>query len=162
MSRRHFSAAAAAALSAALAFSLAGCGTSQITGHGLEAAVGPTFARLYVLDQQALGNRGSDKTPDGYAQCTRGVIASNVAPAPRSGSSASSYSGAGDDWSCVVNFPYPDGHIEPIVYDLSVEATGCYVATGPSSVVGPQTFKAASGRTVTNPLFEFDGCLNLH
>ena len=140
---------------------LAGCGTSTITSSSLDATVGPTFQKLYALQQQEKGTAGSDRRPDGVAQCVRGPVATNVSAASTA-SAAPSYTGAGDDWSCVVNFPYPDGHIEPIVYDLAVQATGCFVASGPSSVVGPQTFADAGGRTVTNPLFEFDSCLDLH
>jgi hypothetical protein len=148
---------------AALACStlLTGCGSSPITSTALNTTVGPVFARLYALQQQDKGPAGSDRRPDGLAQCSRGAVNPNPSAAT-SASPAPSFTGAGDDWACIVNFPYPDGHIEPIVYDVTVQATGCFVASGPASVVGPQTFAAADGRKVTNPLFEFDSCLNLH
>ena len=152
---------ALAAIAVLGAATLSGCGTSPITSSSLNTSVGPMFARLYVLQQQHKGLAGSDRRPDGLAQCLRGPVSANVSPAGPAGSSPTSFSGAGDDWACVVNFPYPDGHIDPIVYDVTVQATGCFVASGPASIVGPQTLKAVDGRTITNPLFEFDGCLDL-
>ncbi len=126
-----------------------GCGAKPITAARLDAAVGPTFARLYVLQQQDKGPLGSPRTTDGIARCAR-----STATGPQQG--------AGDDWTCTVNFPYPDGHIEPIAYDVSVQGTGCYSASGPATIVGSQTMSDASGHTVTNPLFAFDGCMNLY
>lgn len=124
--------------------SLTSCSTTAVTSARLNAAVGPAFARLYAQQQQALGNTVLTQ-PDRTARCSR----TNV---------GSPYRGAGDDWVCVLNLPYADGHVQPVNYDLKVAPTGCYTAAGPAQLVGPQTERTADGATATNPLFEFDGC----
>jgi hypothetical protein len=131
----------------AAAFLLSGCSASPVTSVRLNNAVGPAFARLYAVDQRQLGKSAGPK-PDGAATCTR-----NNKDHPSSGS--------GDDWVCVLNFPFADGHIQPITYDVSVQADGCYTADGPSQIVGQQQQVGSSGETVTNPLFEFDGCFDV-
>jgi hypothetical protein len=137
---------------AALAFAitatvgLSGCSGSGITSGRVSAAVGPAFARLYEVQQHQLGKAVVNQ-PDGVANCARGNTSS-----PRHG--------AGDDWVCILNFPFPDGHVQPINYDVQVAPSGCYTAAGPAQVVGPQQQRTPSG-TTTNPLFEFDGCFDI-
>lgn len=131
----------------AVAPALAAC-SSPIRADRLDAVVGPTFARLYAQQQSALDHVLPPRGPDGAAQCGRG-------------GSLSSGSGAGDDWACAVVFPFADGHLQPITYDLTVSATGCFTADGPSAVVGRQTLTTPAGDVVPNPLFAFDGCLDL-
>ncbi len=122
---------------------LAGCGGPAVTSTRLQAAVGVSFQRLYVLQQTELGHQVT--APDRSAACVRNGTAAT--------------SGAGS-WTCTVHFPYPDGHIEPLAFDVEVAPIGCYTATGPPVVVGPQKIDTAGGVTATNPLFAFDGCFD--
>lgn len=139
---------------AATAAVLAGC-SSPDTAARLNSALGPTFARLYAVQQQRLGHVLPARGPDGRAQCFRGggVVSPGATP------TGTGTAGAGDDWTCTVVYPYPDGHLEPITYDVALAATGCYSASGPSAVVGGQTLQTPSGKAVVNPLYAFDGCL---
>lgn len=126
-----------------LAVLLAGCGGPAVTSSRLQDAVGVSFSRLYVLQQNELGH---DVTPpDATSTCVR------------NGSAA--LTGAGS-WTCAVHFPYPDGHVEPLSFDVEVQPVGCYTAAGPPAAVGGQKIRTATGVTVTNPLFVFDGCFD--
>lgn len=122
---------------------VAGCGSPAVTSTRLQDAVGVSFSRLYALQQNELGHAVS--APDRQASCTR------------NGSGA--LTGAGG-WTCTVHFPAGDGHIEPLPFDVEVQPGGCYTAAGPAAAVGPQRMQTASGRSATNPLFAFDGCLD--
>jgi hypothetical protein len=125
---------------------LTGCSGTSVTAARVDRAVGPAFARLYALQQSQLGNVVVNR-PDGRARCARNNTANPT-------------SGAGDDWACILNFPYADGHIQPITYDLTVQPDGCYTADGPSQIVGQQQQRTSSQTEVTNPLFAFDGCFD--
>ncbi len=135
-----------AALRTVLVVSIAagavGCGQPTVTSNRLQDAVGVSFSRLFVLQQNELGH--SVAPPDHSASCSR--------------NGSGSLTGAGG-WTCIVHFPAGDGHIEPLAFDVEVQPAGCYTAAGPAAAVGPQQLQSASGPTVTNPLFAFDGCL---
>lgn len=139
---------AAAALTAAVLLGAAGCSGDGITRPKLERSLGPTFSNLYA-DQQALLGR----TPvvaasvTRFARCTRGLTSEHDR-------------GAGPDWTCVVRFPSPDGHVEPITYEVDMRPDGCYAAQGPALVVGQQQLTDPSGRRRTNPLYAFNGCFD--
>lgn len=135
--------AGALAAAAGLALSLSGCGGPAVTGGRLQNAVGVAFSRLYVLQQNELGHVVA--APETTSVCVR------------NGSTA--FSGAGS-WTCAVHFPYPDGHIQPLSFDVEVQPIGCYTAAGPPAAVGQQKIQTASGERATNPLFSFDGCFN--
>lgn len=114
-----------------------------MTSGRLQNAVGISFSRLYVLQQNELGHDVAP--PDATSICVR------------NGSAA--LTGAGS-WTCAVRFPYPDGHVEPLSFDVEVQPVGCYTAAGPPSAIGQQKIRTAAGLTVTNPLFAFDGCFD--
>ena len=149
LTARHRVGVATGAVAAGVAamVALTSCAVSGVTADRLGDAVGPAFSRLYAFQQHELG-RTVPRRPDGVATCRR-----NSSHSPRRG--------AGDDWVCIVNYPFADGHIQPITYDLHVEPNGCYTADGPTQVVGPQRQRDATGTDVTNPLFEFDGCIDV-
>jgi hypothetical protein len=128
-------------------FACSSCAATGVSARRVSSAVGPAFARLYRLQQEQLG-RDNVHPVDHVAKCTRNKAGDKTR-------------GAGDDWVCIVNYPYPDGHIEPVNYDVNIQPTGCYTAQGPSQVVGQQQQRTAAGSLVTNPLFEFDGCFEL-
>jgi len=45
-------------------------------------------------------------------------------------------------------------------YEIQVRTNGCFTATGPRLVVGPQTLNTPTGQRRVNPLYQFDGCLD--
>jgi hypothetical protein len=139
----------AAVVAVALLSTISGCGTDRITAASLQANLGPTFRNMYVLQQHWMGHDDPYTRADtSVAVCTKGGPSEpDVGP--------------GDDWLCVVHWPSPSGITEPISYDVRVQAGGCYTADGPATTIGQQTMPTADGRTVPNPLYEFDGCLNI-
>lgn len=134
---------AAASAAVALSVLLSSCSGPAVTNVRLQEAVGVSFQRLYVLQQNELGHVVA--APDRSASCVR------------NGSAA--LTGAGS-WACTVHFPYPDGHVEPLTFDVEVQPVGCYTASGPPATAGQQKIQTAVGATVTNPLFAFDGCFS--
>jgi hypothetical protein len=126
----------------------AGCGPVDVTRSRLEAQVGPTFRNMYVLQQHLLGH-------------TELVVPARTSAASCiKGSRSTPDSGPGD-WTCQVHWPAPDGQLQTLSYDVKVQPVGCYTAQGPALLVGAQYLHAVNGRTVPNPLYEFDGCLRL-
>jgi hypothetical protein len=135
-------------VAAAAVVVLAGCGPVDITRAKLQDDFGPTFRNMYVLQQKLLGHTPrSVPARVSRARCVKG---GNGTPDR----------GPGDNWTCLVDWPAADGHIEGLTYEVDVKPEGCYTAQGPATYVGQQTMRAADGRSVTNPLFEFDGCLD--
>ena len=128
----------------AAVLALSGCAAPAVTSTRLQAAVGVSFSRLYVLQQSELGHQVTP--PDTSASCVR--------------TGSTPLTGAGN-WTCTVHFPYPDGHVQPLSLDLEVQPIGCYTAAGPPAVVGAQQLRTATGAVVTNPLFAFDGCFEI-
>jgi len=147
-------------LLAGIALLATGCGTSGITGASLAANVGPTFRNMYRLQQRLLGDADQSTADNAWARCFRGGAVKPGATAVP-GSTRNSGSGAGTGWTCLVHWPAPDGHTQTLGYELSVQPNGCYTAQGPSGYVGQQDIRTPEGKTVTNPLFEFDGCLTI-
>lgn len=142
-------AAVATAVTALIAFS--GCAPTPITPQRVGAAVAPTFAKLYVLQQSVRGRTVRVDQLDAKAKCMRGG-----ANTPDRGSGA--------DWLCNITWFNPKPQIAVIAtYKLVVAANGCYRAEGdgPPDVNGQQTIVAKDGSSVTNPLWEFDGCFDL-
>jgi hypothetical protein len=137
------------AAGAVLSLAIGGCSNGTITAADLQADIGPLFRNMYVLQQQWLGHDIAYTTADtSVASCTKGGVSTpDVGP--------------GDDWVCVVHWPSPSGITEPIAYDVSVQSGGCYTASGPATTIGQQTMQTSNGRTVPNPLYAFDGCLDL-
>jgi hypothetical protein len=73
--------------------------------------------------------------------------------------------GPGSNWNCLVSWTDPDNPMPPEGYgkiELNVHSNGCYTAAGPSKLVGFLTLTDTSGRVVTNPVAEFDGCFDPH
>jgi hypothetical protein len=132
----------------AVLLGVAGCGTSGITDDRLNNAVAPTFANLYVLQQSLRGRKVTAASMHAKAVCTKG----GPSTADR---------GAGNDWVCAVTwFKTGPDITETASYQVHVQTNGCYTADGdgPADLNGQQMIVAADGATVTNPLWEFDGC----
>ena len=127
-----------------------------VTGPRLEAALGATFANLVHLQ---LGALGLPSLPAG---------ALRVRTTCRKIGAEAASSGAGD-WSCSLFWFGPDRRGKSVeartpledVFEVSVGADGCYTATaGAESHLGGPTLQAASGATVVNLVYAFDGCFD--
>lgn len=143
--------AAVALAVAALVVTLSGCGASPITPKRVADAVAPTFANLYVLQQSVRGRQVTAKQLNAKATCARG-------------GPTTPDRGPGSDWSCNVTWFNTATSIAVIAtYTVRVQANGCYTADGdgPVDVNGQQTIVSRDGVSVTNPLYEFDGCFDL-
>ncbi|MEV5571313.1 hypothetical protein AB0L06_14780 [Spirillospora sp. NPDC052269] len=131
---------------------LAGCDTTAVNRDRVNAAVAPTFANLYVLQQQLRGRKVAAAAVKARADCARGT-----------GPNAST-KGAGDDWTCTLSWFNAGPAVTATAnYQLHVQPNGCYTADGdgPSDLNGTPTLTAADGATVTNPLWRFDGCFDV-
>lgn len=118
----------------------------------MQAAIGQTFANLYVLQQVEQGNpRPVASRLDSRATCQKG-------------SPATSQNGAGDDWLCQITF-LVDGPATPVIarYNVNVQTDGCYAADGdgPASVNGSRTITGPRAEQLTNPLWLIDGCFDI-
>lgn len=123
---------------------VAGCATPAT-----QQAMGPSFAEVfagrYAAQQQALGRAD--------------VRAEALQPKAMCGRTGTSPDGPGEDWSCTVT--YADGLTSGTqVFDVQVKPDGCWKAEGPPTVQAPVVVDAVTGAQATNPLAEFDGCLD--
>jgi len=134
----------------ALVVALAGCGSSPVTRPRLERTLPESFTNQYVRQAAILGHKGvTVGSLHARAQCDKG--GPEVADV-----------GPGADWICFMswqdpNVPNPDGSAK---FELNAKSNGCYVATGPTKLVGLRTITDASGSFVDNPVFEFDTCFD--
>ena len=141
---------AAAIVAAAALAGVSGCGSSGISKPRLDHAVAPTFANLYVIQQSLRGRKVSAASLNSKADCSRG-------------DAQTADSGAGNDWTCTVTWFNTGPNIAVTAqYQVHVQTNGCYTADGdgPADLNGQQLITAADGTTVTNPLWEFDGCFD--
>jgi hypothetical protein len=127
---------------------LAGCSDTAITDTRLAASVAPTFAHLWVLQQQEQGHpHPAAAAVDARAACHRSDPA---APAR----------GAAPDWVCSVTWRVDGpGARATALYTVGVKTDGCYTADGdgPASLNGSAVLATARG-TAPNPLYRFDSC----
>lgn len=130
----------------ALLPALAGCGASDITRARLQDDLGPTYRNMYVLQHRLLGQPADAPAQLATADCVKG-------------GPDTPDTGPGDDWTCQVYWP-ASGTLRTLSYEVQVKATGCYTAQGPAYDVGQQNLRTPDGRTVPNPLYAFDGCLD--
>lgn len=129
---------------AALAALVSGCSTA-LTPQALSPAVSRTFSGLYVGQQQLLG-RTDVSAADLHAlgSCRRSSTAAE---------------GPGEDWLCTVQ--YVDAVTSSAqTFEVQLKADGCWKADGPPATQPAVLVDPGSGRQVTNPLSEFDGCLD--
>ena len=124
---------------------------TEITRARLERSLPVTFANIYLQQARLLGH--DDVTAASMhptAMCDRG------------GASVVD-SGPGGDWNCLMGWSDPAVAMPPEGYgkfELNVHSNGCYTASGPSKLTGFLTLTDKRGRTVPNPAYEFDGCLD--
>ncbi|HEY6796501.1 MAG TPA: hypothetical protein VI248_17635 [Kineosporiaceae bacterium] len=134
---------------AAAAAVLAACGSADVTRPRLEASLAQVFPNYYVQQQALLGHPGlAPAAVQARPTCHRG-----------SGPTASD-TGAGSDWICVVDYLDGAGKAQEGKFELKVNPNACYTAGAPTKLVGAATIQTPTGRWVTNPVFEFDGCFD--
>jgi ABC-2 type transport system permease protein len=126
-------------------------GPAAVTPKRLEADIRPAFNRLTLWQQRLLGR-----------PIVKGTKINDTAVCARRGASQQ---GAGSDWICTLEVLTPEvgtttPNFEPVDYDISVKNNGCWSAEGPPSFVGNQTFNTPAGKSVVNPLFQFEGCFD--
>jgi hypothetical protein len=132
------------------AVAVATSGGSIITAPRLARSVTTAFVNVYTQQARILGHKGV--TPASLrpqAMCDRGY------GVPQSG--------PGTTWNCLVSWQDPNMPMPSTGYgkiEVTVHTNGCYTASPSSSLVGYQTITAADGTTVTNPAYEFDGCID--
>ena len=134
----------------AAAFAVNG-GSSSITRARLERSLPVTFANLYVQKAALEGRTGlTPASLHAQAMCDKGgAVSPDVGP--------------GSDWNCLMSWTDPEVPMPTEGYgkfELQVHSNGCYTAGGPSKLVGFLTMTDKRGRTVNNPVGEFDGCFD--
>jgi hypothetical protein len=123
---------------------------SAITRPRLERSVAASFGNVYTQEAALLGHRGVDPASlHAQAMCDKGP---GVAQ-----------SGPGTNWNCLMSWSDPSNPMPKTGYgkfEVTVHSNGCYTVGSPSTLIGYQTITSARGRTVSNPAYEFDGCLD--
>lgn len=135
---------AVAAVAAAVA--LVAAGHPEVTKPRLERSLNSTFTNLYVQQAQILGHPG--------------VTAASIAASTtcdRGGPKVPDV-GAGPDWICHVLWTDNTGAKQDGKFELAAKASYCYVASGPSKIIGLVKISDTRGHDVLNPVFEFDAC----
>ena len=142
---------ALAAIGTAATVSSAIGGGTSITKARLERSFPTTFANQYAQQAALLGHKGiTASSLNAKAMCEKG-------------GPAMPDEGPGSDWICLVGWTDPNEPMPPEGYgkfEVTVHSNDCYTAGGPSKLVGFQTINDRRGRTVNNPVYEFDGCFN--
>lgn len=125
---------------------------SAITKPRLESSVATTFDNVYSQEAALLGHKGV--TP---ASMRTRIMCDKGPGVPQSG--------PGTSWNCLASWKDPSVPMPSTGYgklEVAVHTNGCYTVGAPSTLVGYQTITDSRGRTVHNPAYEFDGCLNPH
>jgi hypothetical protein len=102
-----------------------------------------TFAGLYTLQQTDDGRTGV-RVSDVRADCAR---------------TGPDRSGPGEDWACLVQYT-DSGTSFTQTFELQVKADGCWRAEAPPTAKPAVRVDPVTGATRTNPLAEFDGCVD--
>jgi hypothetical protein len=146
--------AAIAVIAALAAVALAhGADSSTVTRARLERALPVAFSNLYVKRAHLMGRHDLDpQSLHAKAMCDKhGPDVADVGP--------------GGDWVCLMSWKDPQVPMPPEGYgkfELNVHSNDCFTAGGPTKLTGYLEMTTADGRTVTNPVFEFDGCFDPH
>ncbi|MFL6150743.1 MAG: hypothetical protein ACJ72B_00020 [Ornithinibacter sp.] len=130
---------------------VAGGGGSTVTRARLERALPVAFTNLYVQQAHLMGRHDvTTRSLHAQAMCDKhGPDVADVGP--------------GGDWVCLMSWQDPEVPMPPEGYgkfELNVHSNDCFTAGGPTKLTGYLEMTDAKGRTVTNPVFEFDGCFD--
>jgi hypothetical protein len=123
---------------------------STITQPRLDRSVATSFANAYSQEAVLIGHRGiSPSSLHAKTMCDKGP--------------GLPQNGPGTGWICLTSWTDPNVPMPPTGYgklEVSVHSNGCYTVSSPSTLIGYQTINDSRGRTVNNPAYEFDGCLD--
>ena len=123
---------------------------SDITRARLERALPATFANLYAQQAALEGRHLAPASLEAKAMCDKhGPDVADLGP--------------GGDWVCLMSWKDPQVPMPPEGYgkfELNVHSNACFTASGPTKITGYLEMTDVQGRTVTNPVFEFDGCFD--
>ena len=126
-------------------------GDSAVTKARLERSVPTTFSRQYVAWTHLQGRHDvTVQSMHAKAMCEKG------------GASTPDI-GPGSDWNCLVSWSDPEVPMPPEGYgklELNVHTNDCYTAGSSAKLTGVQTMTDKNGKTVNNPVYEFDGCFD--
>jgi hypothetical protein len=122
--------------------------TSDVTRQRVEADMRLDFANQLKLTASILG-QPIPSTVDDSVTCDKG--GPKVAD-----------KGPGKDWVCMVTYATDGGPATTTRYELFVHGEACYTATDPALIEQPSIIKASTGKSVANPLEQFDGCFNVY
>lgn len=128
-----------------------GAGRSGIDQDKVQRSVATEFARLYPLQQAQM-----HQPPVTEAQLDTSAVCSKS-------EGLGAQAGPGNDWRCTVTWDVP-GYNAPAqaVYQLNVTANGRYTADGDGPVqVNGYFLIITAGRAAPNPLWQFDGNVDL-
>jgi hypothetical protein len=124
--------------------------SSTVTRPRLERSLTTTFSNLYVQQAALQGRALTPASVHAKAMCDKaGAENKDVGP--------------GGDWNCLMSWTDPEVPMPPEGYgkfELNVHSNDCYTAGGPSKLTGFLTMTDTTGKVVTNPVFEFDGCFD--
>ena len=126
---------------------LIAAGHQDVTKGRLERSLNATFTHLYVQQAAVLGHRN----------VTAASLVTTTTTCDRGGPTVKDV-GAGPDWVCHVRWTDDAGAKQDGKFELAAKANYCYVASGPSKIVGLITIADSHGHSVLNPRFEFDAC----
>ncbi len=122
----------------------AACGTA-LTPERLGPSVAEVFVGLYTAQQEQLGRTD--------------VRRESLRPLGSCRRTGTSPNGPGEDWACTVQYvDGPTAAAQP--FEVQLKADGCWKAFGPPSLQPAQLVDAVTGAPTTNPLAEFDGCVD--
>jgi hypothetical protein len=139
------------ALAALGGVAVAASSGSSVTRPRLERSLPVVFSHVYAEQARLLGRDGvTPSSLDAHAMCDKhGPDVADVGP--------------GGDWVCLMSWKDPNVPMPSEGYgkfELNVHSNDCYTAAGPTKLTGFLTLTDTSGRQVTNPAFEFDGCFD--
>lgn len=123
---------------------VAGCSTTLTAGR-LGPSVAETFSGLYATQQAGLGRTD--------------VVRRELRPVGSCRRTGTSPDGPGEDWTCTVQ--YVDSDTAAVqAFEVRLRPDGCWTADGPPGTQPATLTDAQTGSLRTNPLSEFDGCLD--
>jgi len=125
---------------------------SAITVPRLDRTVAASFSNVYSQEAALEGHSGI--TPSSL----HAKVACDKGPGV-------AQSGPGTNWNCLMSWTDPNTPMPSTGYgkfELNVHSNGCFTVGSPSSLIGYQTITDKRGRTVSNPAYEFDACLDPH
>ena len=125
---------------------------SAITVPRLDRTVAASFSNVYAQEAAIEGHTGiTPASMHAEAACDKGPDTAQ--------------SGPGTNWNCLMSWTDPNTPMPATGYgkfELNVHSNGCFTVGSPSSLIGYQTITDRRGRTVDNPAYEFDACLDPH